>query len=255
MFRLDQRRIHGFDHRRFVGHRAKLVIEHGKADDIQGDRAEFLFHLDGSSRLSLRSVVLGRRLFEGGNQPLVAIAEQPDHVVQPRFVEGRDDGPTTHRPRLWIRRNEPLAHDGLQNLRQDSLVVEGVGIPQDVLGLDGVRDDQEALGPEAEFVGAAVGLLVALQADEHGAVGDVGDFSLGEGTLVEGGEAAVDLLDVRAEDVGGVGEGDVSAGRGGGQLGELPNVFPPPRQTFRRRVGFPGRSRCHWRRRFIVACG
>lgn len=88
-----------------------------------------------------------------------------------------------------------------------------------MLGLDRVRNDQEAFGPEAEFVGTAVGLLVALQADEHGAVGDVGDFSLGEGALVEGGEAAVDLLDVCAEDVGGVGESDVGAGRSGGQLG------------------------------------
>ena len=99
--------------------------------------------------------------------------------------------------------------------------------------MDRVGYDQKGLGTEAQFVRTAVFLLITLQADEHGPVGYIGDFTGGEGTGVEGGVSAVDLFDVGAEDVGRVGEGYFGARGGGLEEGQVPDVGPPPGQSFR----------------------
>ena len=75
-------------------------------------------------------------------------------------------------------------------------------------------------------------MSVTLQSDEHGAIGDIGDFTLGERTLIEGGVSSIDLFNVGSEDVGGVGEGDGGAGLGGLKGGEFPDVGPPPGEAF-----------------------
>mmetsp|Transcript_267 Transcript_267/g.629 ORF Transcript_267/g.629 Transcript_267/m.629 type:complete len:501 (-) Transcript_267:579-2081(-) len=176
---LDERGVHGLDHGGLVRDRSEFVIEHGESDDVEGDGAELFLHLDLATGLAGGRVVLGGRLLQISYQALVAVPEQAHHVIQPRLVERGHDGTTSHAPRLGIRGDQPLAHDGLQYLREDALVVQGVGIPQHVLRLHRVRYHQEALGTEAQLVRTAVLLLIALQSDEHGPVGNVGDLSLG----------------------------------------------------------------------------
>lgn len=55
-------------------------------------------------------------------------------------------------PRGRIGGDEPLPHDGLQNLRQDSLVVSLGVVFQDVPDHHRVRYHDEGLGPEAKLV-------------------------------------------------------------------------------------------------------
>jgi hypothetical protein len=45
------------------------------------------------------------------------------HVWSADLVEGGHDGAAARLPRLQVRRDEALAHDGLQDLRQHPLVI------------------------------------------------------------------------------------------------------------------------------------
>ena len=48
-------------------------------------------------------------------------------------MEGRDDGAAADLPRLVVRGDEALAHDGLQDLRQDALCTQsGEGVGEEV---------------------------------------------------------------------------------------------------------------------------
>eukprot|EP00982_Pelagococcus_subviridis_P006312 30058-Pelagococcus_subviridis.AAC.5 len=50
-----------------------------------------------------------------------AVAEQTDHVIEPRLVEPRDELPAAVLPHRVRRGDQPLAHDGLEDLREDAL--------------------------------------------------------------------------------------------------------------------------------------
>ena len=64
-----------------------------------------------------------------------AAAKHGDHGIQVRLVEGRHNGPPPGLPGLQVCRDEPLSHDGLQDLGQHALViVEGVLLHHTLLG-------------------------------------------------------------------------------------------------------------------------
>mmetsp|Transcript_5941 Transcript_5941/g.17811 ORF Transcript_5941/g.17811 Transcript_5941/m.17811 type:complete len:426 (-) Transcript_5941:463-1740(-) len=74
----------------------------------------------------------------------------------------------THPPRRRIRRNQTLAHDGLQDFCQHALaVLVGRRHAQNVLGHDGIRNDQERLRTEAEIEDGTVILEVLGQQQEQ----------------------------------------------------------------------------------------
>ena len=70
--------------------------------------------------------------------------------------EQKQTHPPPRLPRLQVRGDQPLAHDRLEDLCQDALVVVERVLLEQVPGDDGVRDDDEGLGPERELEDAAV---------------------------------------------------------------------------------------------------
>mmetsp|Transcript_39105 Transcript_39105/g.94122 ORF Transcript_39105/g.94122 Transcript_39105/m.94122 type:complete len:684 (-) Transcript_39105:717-2768(-) len=153
VLRLAQHAVHCLDHRRLLRHRSEIVVEHGLADDVEGDGAESLFHVEGGLD---RGVIV-----EIGAETIAAVAEEADHAVEPAFVKARDDGPSSHLPNLWIGRDKPISHNRLQYLRQHPLtVLFRTAIPQYMPGHDRIANDQKALGTEAQIEYRSVILIV-----------------------------------------------------------------------------------------------
>mmetsp|Transcript_17425 Transcript_17425/g.50762 ORF Transcript_17425/g.50762 Transcript_17425/m.50762 type:complete len:268 (-) Transcript_17425:219-1022(-) len=224
MLGLDEGGIDRLDYRGFVRDRTEIVIEYRLSDNVEGDGTEFFFHFDLPSGLALSF----DDLVEGGDEGTVAIPEQTDHVLQPRLVKCGHDGSPPHGPRLGIGGDESLPHDGLQYLRQQTLVEFRILVPQYMLRLHRIANDQETLGAEAQLVRTAVFVVVPLQPDEHGPVCDVGNLALGQRAAVQRGISAVDLFDVRAEDVGRISEFAIGAGISALHHVEIPHQIPPP---------------------------
>mmetsp|Transcript_10135 Transcript_10135/g.28434 ORF Transcript_10135/g.28434 Transcript_10135/m.28434 type:complete len:476 (-) Transcript_10135:486-1913(-) len=138
---LNESAVHGLDDRTLLGDGSKVVVEYRLANDIQGDRAELLLHLNLSP--------LGGYSAQTGNEGLVAVPKQTHHVLQPSLMKGGDNLPPSSAPGNWVGGDEALAHDGLEDFGQNSLVVAGIGFPKDVPSLDRIGYHKEALRPEA----------------------------------------------------------------------------------------------------------
>ena len=137
MLGLNESAVDGLDDGTLLGDGSKVVVEDTLADDVQGDGAELLLHLD--------LATLGGYSAQTGNKGLVAVPEQTHHVLQPSFVKGGDNLPPSSAPGFWVGWDKALTHDGLEDFGQDALVIAGIGLPQDVPSLDRIGNYKEAL--------------------------------------------------------------------------------------------------------------
>ena len=85
---------------------------------------------------------------------------------------------------LKRRRNQPLAHEGLENLRQNALVVRVHVFLQYVTQYNGIGNDHEDLGSEAQLVHPAALGEVLVQGQEQRAPDQVVDHALGRNGAV-----------------------------------------------------------------------
>mmetsp|Transcript_15603 Transcript_15603/g.33816 ORF Transcript_15603/g.33816 Transcript_15603/m.33816 type:complete len:481 (-) Transcript_15603:455-1897(-) len=155
VLRLAQHVVHGLDHGGLLLHAAKVVVEHRLADDVQRHAAEL--------RLHVQHLLLVCRLAELVGEDVGAVGKEVHHALQPGVVEAGHDGAAADLPRLQVRGDQPGAHDGLQDLRQDALVEGGGARAQDLLRRQRVRHHDERLRAERQLVDTAVLLEVTLQ--------------------------------------------------------------------------------------------
>mmetsp|Transcript_8221 Transcript_8221/g.23391 ORF Transcript_8221/g.23391 Transcript_8221/m.23391 type:complete len:670 (-) Transcript_8221:431-2440(-) len=202
----------------------KVVVKNGLADDVEREGAELVLHVHGIARLG--------GLVEDVRAGLLRhVAEHAAHVAEPGLVEARHDGAAALVPGLRVRRDEALAHDGLEDLGEDALVVALGVVAQHVLEDLRVGHDGEALRAEAELEEPALVLVELVQAEVHGTVLQAVHLALGERHAIGARVAAVDLLNVLLEDLHGIAELERLASLARLGEGQLPEVVPPPGQA------------------------
>ena len=112
------------DHGRLLVDRAELIVEDGLADDVEGERAVPLLHVEHPPLLC--------RLEQLRDQVGVRLAKLAHHPRQVELVEARGDRAPPVLPRLIVGRDEALAHDVLEDQGQCPLVVVVWVLAQDV---------------------------------------------------------------------------------------------------------------------------
>ena len=172
VLRLLQHAVHGLDDGRVhrIARRPEIVVEDAQADDVQAERQEDLFHVDRRRGWPARPRIPVRHGVQALHRPPRALGKHDGHGVQVGGVEGGDDCPAPGLPCLEVGRDEALAHDGLQDLGQDALVViEGI-VFQQVARDDGVGDDDEGLGAKGQLEDAPIFDEPPVQGFEQGLV-------------------------------------------------------------------------------------
>lgn len=123
--------------------------EERRTDDVECDAAVHCFEVDLLCWLVGDLVELSLHL-------LSAVSDEARHPVEPPGVEsGRDDAAPVTRGGE-VRRDEAFAHDGLEDLCEDALVVVCRVLGHDVSHDRGVRDDQKGLWQKADLEDTAI---------------------------------------------------------------------------------------------------
>eukprot|EP00967_Tisochrysis_lutea_P114142 scaffold181686_cov32-Tisochrysis_lutea.AAC.1 len=193
----------GFDDRRLLANRVKVVVEDCLADDVQRERAKALLHVNARTRARV-----GAQLRD---ELVVGLPKLRDHPLKVELVKGRGDGTPPLGPRLGIGGDESLAHD-------------------EVARDDRVGDDHEGLGSEAHLEDGAILVEVRLHPEEERLEVDVGDVCGRERRSVLGRVAAKQLLDVVLEGLSGVTKREGRAGCTALHEWQLPHRVPVPGQ-------------------------
>mmetsp|Transcript_67411 Transcript_67411/g.158044 ORF Transcript_67411/g.158044 Transcript_67411/m.158044 type:complete len:236 (-) Transcript_67411:954-1661(-) len=135
--RLAQKVVDRADQRRLTRCGAKVVVEDGLADDVERSRSKLFLHVDlGHVRRSYRNGTL-----QVISEVHSAFHHLPSGLLQPLLVKARHDRPAALPPGFRISRDQPLAHDGLEHFRQDTLCVKLRRAREDALDNHGIGDD------------------------------------------------------------------------------------------------------------------
>ena len=124
------------------------------------------------------------------------------------MYDRRSHGTSTDTPVSWVCWDQTLTHDWFQDFSQDSLILESVCISQDMLCLDrGPKLPRNSLVQNTTCKDYLL-LLIPLKTYKHRSISNICNFTLTQWTLVQTGEASINLFNV---DVGTKNVGTLSA--------------------------------------------